>query len=422
MPYVKPRHSLVEATLAQAKALRRTMASLTVVGTLVLSFLVYQTHDWLAEQSVWLGWDEAVLEALLVGCALLGTNFVAGLVFFRLEFRSAGAMTGVLDRFDAALLNNEQRAQAGAAATLQLLAEDQAFHQQIGEAVRDSETSTLDIIRRSTALNESAVVLLDYLRHSNLDASVMEQEIDHGVDDIGEIARFVQELPVKIRHDMASIHGIVADIGQLEGLAGSIKEISKQTNLLALNAAIEAARAGESGRGFAVVASEVRALATRAATAADTIEAGLERALRGVERGLQLNFLDDSDRQLEQATHVVDSVHRLRDNYEDMRQFYKTLFAVVTQHNTTLAEQIADMLGVLQYQDVVGQRLVRLQEALQERNRLLVSAEVTGDDLFELPDRLHRLHLEYLERESQHARPAIGAERGGADLPSIELF
>ena len=41
-----------------------------------------------------------------------------------------------------------------------------------------------------------------------------------------------------------------------------------------------------------------------------------------------------------------------------MRQFYKTLFAVVTRHNTELAEQIADMLGLFQYQDVESQRLV----------------------------------------------------------------
>ena len=251
----------------------------------------------------------------------------------------------------------------------------------------------------------------------------MEQDIDQGVGAITEIARFVQELPAKFRHDMAAIQAIVSDIGQLEGMAVSIKAISKQTNLLALNAAIEAARAGAAGRGFAVVADEVRALASRATVAADTIEAGLNRALSGVERSLQLDFLKDSDQQIEEATQVVDSVQRLRDNYEDMRQFYKTLFSVVTQHNTSLAEQITEMLGVLQYQDVVGQRLTRLQDALQERNRLLVSVEVTGDDLFELPERLHRLHLDYLERESQHERPRDDAGTAGrAGPPSIELF
>ncbi len=422
MTFVKPRHSLIEATLTQSRALRRMIASLTLVGTLVLSLLVYQTHDWLAFESVQMGIDDGLLEALLVGLSLLVTNFLSGLVIFRLNFRATGTLSQALDSFDATLRDAEAVSQAGAAALLQTAAQDQAFDAQISAVVRDSEASALDIIQRVTLLNEAASTLLNYLSHSNLNANVMEADMTHGVDDISEIARFIQDLPVKIRHDMQSIQSLVADIGQLEGLALSIKDISKQTNLLALNAAIEAARAGEAGRGFAVVASEVRALATRATTAANTIEAGLNRALDAVKRSLQLNFLNDSDQQLEQATHVVDSVHRLRDNYEDMRQFYKTLFAVVTQHNADLAGQIAEMLGTLQYQDVVSQRLTRLRAVLRQRDDLLIAAGAPSDTLLDLPDVLSQLHVNYLEAESQHARPTADARVSSSAGLAIELF
>lgn len=428
MLFVKPRQSLNEATRSQTRALRQILISMTLIGVVLLGLLVYLTHDWLGQVAAGWGVDRGLLQSLLVATLLVVVNWLSGFAFFRLNFRTAGAMKQALDGFDAALRDTEQFHQASAASLLQGAAMDQAVNQQLASAVKESETAALDVVSRASHLNEAASTLLNYLKSSNLDASAMEDDISHGVDDITEIARFVQELPAKIRHDMAAIHEIVGDIQQLEGLAGAIKDISKQTNLIALNAAIEAARAGEAGRGFAVVAGEVRSLAARASAAADTIEDGLNRALAGVERSLQLNFLGDAGQQLDQVTRVVDSVNHLKNNYADMRQFYKTLFSVVTQHNTRLAEQIADMLGVLQFQDVVGQRLERVRTMLDQRGELLLRVGNTQAALLELPEALMQLHIDYLEDESRHARPGVvsGASnnpnesQGGG--PQIELF
>ncbi|SEP79316.1 methyl-accepting chemotaxis protein [Ectothiorhodospira magna] len=419
----EPRRKLADASLRQARALRRNMALSTLLGVLLLSVVVYYTHDLPTRLALWLGVSEPLMMAVFVGLTLLGTNLLAGLMFFHISYRSAGALSHTLAELDDELIKTETRLRVSRDALRTSADLDQALQDSLQQNLQDSETSTLGVIERTNRLNESAGRLLDYLHHSSTNASTMAVDIQQGVEDMNRIARFVGALPDTIRKDAEVIHHILQEVKQLEGLAASIKAISQQTNLLALNAAIEAARAGESGRGFAVVATEVRDLANRASTAADTIESGLNQALEAVERSLATSNLGDSQHHLEKATQVVDAFQKLQNSYEDMRQFYKTLFSVVTEHNTELAEQIADMLGLMQYQDVEGQRLTRMNDMLTERRRLYASMEQSATALEHLPQALEQLLTRYLEDESRHSHPDHGGLAADAGPgPRIELF
>jgi methyl-accepting chemotaxis protein len=204
----------------------------------------------------------------------------------------------------------------------------------------------------------------------------------------------------------------------------SIKEISFQTDILAVNAAIQAAHAGDAGLGFKIVADEVRKLAVTSNNAAEMIEMGLKKASDTIQDGLKFKFLDEIMLQMNGASQVMVYVQQLQDSQEDMQQYYKTLFAVINQNNTKLAHDISEVLGNIQYEDVVRQRVERIQEVMVMRNDLLrefttqLSSDGSSEDIItQLNDTLNN----YLSRESHHNNSLQAKDNEDAP-PKFELF
>ena len=304
---------------------------------------------------------------------------------------------------------------------------DNAIDEQLQVIAYDTKQSALLLLTLMRHLSDDAESIVKYISNANeKNISKMESDMQDSVKFIVSIEKFIQniqEIPDKLREDIGAIQSASSVIDSLAHLVDSIKEISFQTDILAVNAAIQAAHAGEAGLGFKIVADEVRKLAVNSNNAAEMIESGLEKARHTIQDGLKFKFLDEIMLQMNGASQVMIYVQKLQDSQEDMQQYYKTLFAVINQNNTKLAHDISEVLGSIQYEDVIRQRVERIQEVMVMRNNLLrqLSTQLSQGSSDDLIMQLNSTLTDYVSRESHHNN-SLQAKDNDDALPKFELF
>jgi methyl-accepting chemotaxis protein len=307
--------------------------------------------------------------------------------------------------------------------------------QQLDGSMQQMETGVVGVIEQINALHGASRSQVDRIGASLENGlqltEVMRQQSTYNHEIVSVLGDHVRNQSSELVRNMERIRRLSDEVQALSPLVGVISAIAKQTNLLALNAAIEAARAGEAGRGFAVVADEVRKLSGQTAEAATDIANKINTATQGVHNELARATEAIASHQADTAlTRLIAEITGIESRFSASSEVLLNVMNGVDVGNREMVTRLSEVLGHIQFQDIVRQRLEQVKSALHELDQhLLGLARSAGDENWSgelspsLADRLDG-HLESYVMESQ--RKVHGANRGAkvgdSGRPAIELF
>ncbi|WP_244511012.1 methyl-accepting chemotaxis protein [Magnetospirillum fulvum] len=243
---------------------------------------------------------------------------------------------------------------------------------------------------------------------------------------ISEFSTERAEASVKVKAGMEDIRQVVAELSSTVKL---VRGIARQTRMLALNATIEAVRAGEAGKGFAVVAAEVKELSLQSDRAAVAIGEGITQLDQAVQTSMNTIVGDRVAKEERGFVVISDAVGELTETLQILIKQQHDTMTRVQQENERLSTPIMQMIGSIQFQDVVKRRLEALVSCFQH-----ISAGITStlDEIAQhpsaTPDDMNMRFLTKLEEVECYALSQIANSHrhdlttSKNDVSAIELF
>ena len=309
------------------------------------------------------------------------------------------------------------------------------FGGQLREAVDQTERGVLTVVEGLVQIhaksdNQTERIMAAVDKNATF-SDVIHEQIENAHHIFKAVDEFAVQQDTQFADDLARIQRIADEIEQLKPLMEGISDIADHTNLLALNAAIEAARAGDSGRGFAVVADEVRRLSTETHRVAQEVASKITRLVSQVQaETVDIKQAFSKHRKSNAFADMSESMSSIESQFGSADQLLKGVTHEIEVANREIVALVSTVLGEIQFQDVVRQRIEQVIDGLEGVNSFAAetipwldgNSEPTRRQLCEVLKELQERYVMDAQRLTHNVVTGDGGTKPAASGPKIELF
>jgi methyl-accepting chemotaxis protein len=238
------------------------------------------------------------------------------------------------------------------------------LNRQMRSVVELSEKAAGSILSNLTGIDAKITDLLTFIQHSGANDRVAEvfgqiESEMRGCRDLLDLFSDRQKAYAGRRLQQQS--KIDAETkGVLDTLEG-VNGIARQTTMLSLNVSIEAARAGEAGKGFSIIAMEIRKLASEVQGLSTEVRTRVEGVMRTVTVDLHELSQQREEAEREAVANIAKALNTLTANLMTLISHQRDILQKVESENVAIARPLMDIMGSVQFQDIIRQQLEQLE-------------------------------------------------------------
>jgi methyl-accepting chemotaxis protein len=308
--------------------------------------------------------------------------------------------------------------------------------------IKITEESSLELIKGLEHLYERSKEQNEFIGKSlssgqNL-IETIEDQMQYNSQMIEILESLIETSQRRLQDDLERVKLFISEMEALSPFIQSIKDIARQTNLLALNAAIEAAHAGERGGGFAVVADEIRRLAVRTEDTSRQIIERITNISISLNEEFRLIKAKISDNKLlKQLQDAEEMTKKMETSFKTVGGMMSNITGKISEQHKIILNTATDLLGKIQFQDVVRQQLEKVIEGLKELSEYNTSLlkwlanPIANEKPSEIQELLDRFYQRYVMQSQRKVHKEVVGDTskkksnipdGKVEEPKIELF